>query len=272
MIRTKPPVGSSMDWSHPLSKGVVGRWLMNENAGSRIIDITGKNHCTLYNGVTWKNNQAGEIVLNGTNQYAQKTPAIGLAIEKFSIVAWIYPTSFPSYQRIIYIGGFSDLDQRISFITNPSGKLCYVINNGSQWGSVSAQALSANAWQMVVITYSCQTTLYYIDGKLDANSYTDTTVPSYLTDYFIIGFLPSNSSQWFAGSISQIIVYNRVLSKNEIASLYSNPYSGILRRRQNLMIAVSTSSIKTINGLSRASTKTINALNIASVKTMNGLA
>lgn len=274
MIRTKPPLGSSMDWSHPLSNGVVGRWLMNENAGNIIIDITGNNHCTLYNDVTWKKHHAGEIVLNGTNQYAQKTSPKGLAIEKFSIVAWIYPTSFPFYQRIFYIGGTSSLVQRISLITNPNGNLCYVVNNGDQWQWLSAQALSINTWQMVAITYSCQTTLYYIDGKLDANSYTDTAVPSHSADYLIIGYLPATGGQWFAGSISQIIVYNRALSKDEIASLYSNPYHGILRRRQNLMIAVSasTSSIKTFNGLSRTSTKTINALNLSSIKTMNGLA
>ena len=39
----KPPVGSTVDWSHPLSKGLGGCWLFNESSGNTVIDLASNN-------------------------------------------------------------------------------------------------------------------------------------------------------------------------------------------------------------------------------------
>ncbi len=40
---SKPPVGSQIDWGHPLSKGLVGCWLMNEGYGKKFRNIANSN-------------------------------------------------------------------------------------------------------------------------------------------------------------------------------------------------------------------------------------
>ena len=45
---SKPPIGSQIDWSHPLAKGLVGCWLMNEGGGNVVNDIARRNNGTNY--------------------------------------------------------------------------------------------------------------------------------------------------------------------------------------------------------------------------------
>ena len=44
----KPPVGSQINWGHPLARGLVGCWLLNEGAGRKAYDLSEyRNHGTL---------------------------------------------------------------------------------------------------------------------------------------------------------------------------------------------------------------------------------
>ena len=40
MQLSKPMLGSQLDFSHPLNKGLVGFWLMNEGHGNKIQDLS----------------------------------------------------------------------------------------------------------------------------------------------------------------------------------------------------------------------------------------
>ena len=35
----KPPVGTQINWGHPLAAGLVGAWLVNENGGKTLRDL-----------------------------------------------------------------------------------------------------------------------------------------------------------------------------------------------------------------------------------------
>jgi len=59
---------------------------------------------------------------------------------------------------------------------------------------------------------------FYVDGVLsDSNSYTSTGVNL----DFIVGSI-QGTSNWFNGSIDEILIYNRSFSQSEITSLYNN--------------------------------------------------
>src|SRR3990167_7263966 len=47
--KVKPVVGSQINWGHPLAKGLVGCWLMNERGGRKIIDLS-KKRITTFTG------------------------------------------------------------------------------------------------------------------------------------------------------------------------------------------------------------------------------
>ena len=40
----KPIRGSTLKRTHPLARGLVGGWLMNENGGNRVNDLSGNNN------------------------------------------------------------------------------------------------------------------------------------------------------------------------------------------------------------------------------------
>ena len=64
---TKPPVGSTLNWGHPLSKGLVGCWMMNEGGGNLVNDIASKYNGT-NSGAVWSNQQKGKALkFNGTS-------------------------------------------------------------------------------------------------------------------------------------------------------------------------------------------------------------
>ena len=48
----KPPLGSQLNYSHPLSQGLVGCWLMNEGGGKILTDLSRDN------GITWPTTSA----------------------------------------------------------------------------------------------------------------------------------------------------------------------------------------------------------------------
>ena len=47
----KPPVGSQINWGHPLAQGLVGCWLMNEGGGKRLQDLYSNSLSTMNTGV-----------------------------------------------------------------------------------------------------------------------------------------------------------------------------------------------------------------------------
>ena len=51
---SKPARGSLVNPSHPLARGLVGAWLMNEILGEVVCDLSGRgNNGTFTNGPLW---------------------------------------------------------------------------------------------------------------------------------------------------------------------------------------------------------------------------
>src|SRR3990167_11398888 len=69
-LNWKPPAGASVDWSHSLSRELVGFWLFNENGGLRAFDIARKNDGILTGGPTWVSGNFGPALsFDGSNDY-----------------------------------------------------------------------------------------------------------------------------------------------------------------------------------------------------------
>ncbi len=60
----KPPLGSMIDWSHPLAQGLVGCFLLNENGGLQIWDLVNKLSLPLDSGTVWGTASGGTGILH----------------------------------------------------------------------------------------------------------------------------------------------------------------------------------------------------------------
>ena len=88
----KPSLGSSINWNHPISQGLVGCWLFNEQTGNRIYNLVNDNQFNIFNGAGWK--QSKGINFDGSNDYVQSTRNINLTgSSPRSICIWFYITT-----------------------------------------------------------------------------------------------------------------------------------------------------------------------------------
>src|SRR5688572_30207685 len=95
---SKPqPFTSRVNYAHPITRGLIGRWLFNERPIGRLYDIAGGKHMDFAGsgGVQWSNiaPKAGHnsVFVNGTGNYlngAGLSPLNGVGA--FTMVGWLY--------------------------------------------------------------------------------------------------------------------------------------------------------------------------------------
>lgn len=210
--------------------GLVGWWPLNgEEGNAKDLSRTGNNGTV--NGATREVAGRGGLQassFDGSDDYINAGDSSGLsALNQFTISSWIRLRELPSVdgsnaavatkwhgsggarENIMRINAGSDVIQ-FYLADESSGTV-------SNWSSNSS--LAAERWYHLLVTYDGSELNFYIDGVLDVSrtasvSVQDTTAP------FQIGARNEDSADYFNGDICDVRVYNRVLSLNEIQTLY----------------------------------------------------
>lgn len=201
--------------------------------GNTINDISGNvNNGTLTNGPTFSGSNNGSIVFDGVNDYLQLPNNFFSypSLTTFSISLW-----FKSSQST---GGtlFGQQDSN-----NPSSSsgwvpVIYLQSNGlirvePFWTNsisnfiVSTSSLNNNVWHCVTTTYSNGTNKLYIDG-IYVTERTGLSLTNYTSVYYYMvgaGFSSARGlgSNYFSGSISNFMFYNRSLASTEVLQNYN---------------------------------------------------
>ena len=99
MTLVKPSFYTALNRTHPLAKGLVGCWLLNENNGTIINDLAGTNDGELINNAAWAITQKGpglEFPTDGGSDRVDigsinsSDPISGVPTGKISIVTRFY--------------------------------------------------------------------------------------------------------------------------------------------------------------------------------------
>ena len=142
----------------------------------------------------------------------------GVDLSQGTIEMWINPyvVASENYQKII-----SDSNNSIELGIQPNGNLYFYPSQavGKNYNSIG-NALTAGSWTHLVVTWNFATkkTTFYINGKERTNDIENT--PALWTQKTQIG------DQWkiggfaFAGELSGLRIYSKVLSDQEIANHY----------------------------------------------------
>lgn len=219
----KPPLGSQINWSHPLSQGLVGCWLMNEGGGTIAKDLASN----IYSWIA----VPARSRLDSFGYYVDGTFGIGSEglqitysskfdlINDITVVCGCKPTTGGTNQGIWFrntLGTF-----RLDIVTN---------NLRLSRGNVAVMVQTAytpdSKYHVFAATSRKSRQYIYIDGLSKATA-TDATDFSQGTDIAIIGADTTNT-RMFLGYIYFFYLYNRVLSLQEIQSLYVAPYQMIM--------------------------------------------
>jgi hypothetical protein len=225
----KPPLGSLINWSHPLSRGLMGCWLMNEGSGNRISDLSGNgNHGILMNGPLWVPGKVGQALsFNGVDDSVNlgNHPSLNLP-NAFTIAVWVNQTSLVNWSGIISKSNINYL-----LLIGQPGTPYLVAQVGGiekNTGSGTETILPNNEWHFLVGTFDGTYLRYYYDGVREGletatgGNVDTTTADAYISDW--------DYSNKFNGLIDGVRIYNRALSAKEIRWLYAQPYAMFERR------------------------------------------
>lgn len=202
------------------------------------VSTTGNNG-TLVNGPTFNSSNYGSIVFDGSDDYCLCSSALNLT-NSVTIEAWIYPINYPSGVE----GGFilSNLGYYLEYGTD--GKLkSYFYGLSSQGYHLSTSSVPLNAWSYVNVVRNKDnnTISFYINGVLDR------TITGITGSIYSVGDGKpqiggyTGSGYKFNGRISNVRVYNRALSGNEIYQNYTTMSSRFIKPNNLLILGAFTS-------------------------------
>lgn len=213
-----------------LQSGLIGWWKLNGNAK----DSTPYANNATVSGATLTTDREGaansaysfgtskDISIGANPSFTHTMP--------FSVSVWFNASSATSGTLVNKYTSASWNGFNMLFATG--GRLCAWYLTGTTnnnytaiaqqagVGSVSCPTITTSVWHHVVVTVASTGMQIYLDGSLVASSgWTGTVTNSSETTSTVLG-LYQPSVNWFNGSMSDVRIYNRVLSSAEASVLY----------------------------------------------------
>lgn len=184
--------------------------------GSVYRDLVGSNNGTLVTYPNYSNDANGSILFNSTGPYIQLNQNSYDITDVYTVSFWVKRISGTGV--FLYIGQSSTTGMYFESYTNTDLYTWFFGANSPQnngnWG---ANALSTTQWVNVVMTMvtSTKTQTRYLNGTISGSPFVFTnavTAPSAVSSNWLI----KNNSQNWSGYISDLKLYNRALTAQEI--------------------------------------------------------
>jgi hypothetical protein len=225
--------------------------------GNTIYDLSGSgNTGTLVSSPVFSSVNGGNLVFNG-NSYITRSSALDTG-QNFSVTAWIYPTSLSQRNAIVGNGYPYSTDNGWMFniCNNNFGlyqALMMSIGQDNVYKISNSYVFQLNKWSHVAMTVlgGGSTVKLYANGvetSIGAGGGSGRTIV-YSTNEFNIGMRHSSTTERFGGNISQVQIYNKTLTQQEILQNY-NATKG---RFVNALLPVRDGLVLELDAANRAS-------------------
>ncbi len=223
-FQQKPMLGEQVNWIHPLSKGLVGLWLLNEGSGNKVFDLSGNGNIgTLQADTHFVPGKFGSALdFDGTGDYVD-VGSISSIPGAFSISLWAKRgTVVPANNVIVGWGGGGS--NYAGLMVYENGNVIHSVDSGGTRGIWSGIWTDKSDFHHLVfvtdgIGENSAIRLYF-DGVNKGDKSEE--VSSFTA--FRIAELIQLAARAFDGIIDHATIYNRALSASEIALLYREPF------------------------------------------------
>jgi outer membrane protein assembly factor BamB len=206
--------------------GLVAAYAFNEGSGTTVTDASGNGHNGTISNATWAatGKYGKALQFNGGNALVSVPNAASLQLSTgMTLEAWVNPSTVnASWQDVIYKGNDNYYLEATS--TNASKPDAGLIAGGSYADAYGTAALAANTWSYLTETYDGSTLKLYVNGTL-VTSVAHTGAIASSTNALQIGG-DTLYSQYFAGLIDEVRIYNVALTTGQIQSDMTTPIGG----------------------------------------------
>lgn len=227
--------------------------------GNTIYDLSGSgNTGTLTNGPIFSSLNGGSISFDGSNDYINIPDANSLNPSTITLSCWVKLNTFTDNANLISKGftsvGSPYIQYTLKMNTTTNNNLYgfEISKNGTNVFVYTTTPLSINTYYHLTATYDGNTLRLYKDGVLDpASAVSSGTIASYATPVQI-GRWGTQGTQHFNGNISQVQIYNRALTQQEILQNYNATKNRFLNAlppvRNNLILELDAASVLSYSG------------------------
>ncbi|MEN2736308.1 PKD domain-containing protein [Microbacterium sp. X-17] len=208
-------------------------WPLNEGSGTNAYDWANGNDATLNTGVTRSGtgplnpDSTTAAVFDGQSDGFFPAPSNEDGPNTFTAQAWIKTTTTQGGKILGFgnqsTGNSSSYDRHIYMANN--GRVYFGVYPGSVQTLSTPTSLNDGQWHQITATLGSGGMVLYVDG-LRVASRTDVTTGQAYNGYWRVGGDNLNgwnsqpSSNYFAGTISQVAIYQSVLSKSQVSASY----------------------------------------------------
>lgn len=229
----KPPKGVQLrlgDWS---TKGLVGFWPFNDEPGGRVFDLSGNGNDGTRGGTgtIWAPGKFGYATkLNGSDDYWDLGTKATLNTPYITVVVWLKPDDATPATNIDIVhrenASAGTFLIRLGTAGNFSSQFRPEGDEGNPVQIATAEGLATLEWQQIVATYDGANFNLFVNGQLKATAAQAGTIDVDSFTSYAIGRHPSPTN-YFAGLINHILIFNRALTLSEIALLYREPFRAV---------------------------------------------
>lgn len=232
--------GMILDRAHPLARGLVGWWPMNEGGGSGVGDIGPYSRHGLMTNVTqgmssgWTGGPHGRAVaFDNSDDYIDTRSTIPVSLTgDLSFSVWLNVPDRSNYYMIVTKNQSSTSSNPFQMHLRQTTGYVWIGRGtaGVNTEANNSTAFPLNTWAHLCVTHNRVSSdfKFYYNGAINATvnvsiaTITDAGTP------VMIGRRVSDNF-YFKGGMTNLRIYNRVLSDADAMTLYADPYAGALR-------------------------------------------
>lgn len=231
--RVKPPQqGAQVDWTHPLSWGLAGCWLVDEGPPKALVDIASNQPVGTVTGTPLiSTSPYGPAINFGTGNYFTVTRKKGPANQAsaWSFAALVYVPSIATTQCLIQYGEVTDTNFTLGMGLDTAGNIT-LLSDGFSSTTQVGPAIKTNAWYFIGMQQlNVSSRMGFANGVFSFN--TQTRSSSATAGGLVIGTTFRNAAHvagtdWL-GLAACIYSWSRALTMADFVNLYREPFAFI---------------------------------------------
>lgn len=240
----KPLLGTPINWSHPLAKGLVGCWLMNEGSGDRVNDYSGnQNTGVLQNsasrvpgGIDLENTTGDCIICGNSPIFNLQSHTIFCKIKAESG----YPNPLVNKERITQGGFIWYLGTEAAYTGDIA--FAYFDTGIRGWYRFDTNLSVGVDYTLGLVCQKTEGLAQCFVNGVQFGAGVSTTTANILYpvvyDFKIGGRNLLVNSETFDGIFYFLYIYNRALTPSEITQLHADPYCMFMREEDYIAMMI----------------------------------